>query len=299
GADDVAREGNGVANEIDYVASLNRALPDDIRVLAWAPAPSDFSARFSCLEREYRYYFVDEPGLDILAMQRAAELFKGRHDFRNVCKMDVENVKSFERDIMSCRIVPFAGPFAARLLPSLPVTSGVESNPSKPPQRPSVWVLQVVGTAFLWHQIRCMMAVLLMVGRGQERPEVVSELLRVHDGPFTSKPQYAPADPHGLVLHRCAFPASLRFSCSANAKRLLCRSIRQQLNAALIRCSVLQSALDAAESAAASSAADPSEFFSEGEGGEKKLAHIPLHRRPREPSLEERRKKLEERPPRR
>ncbi|CAI7878175.1 unnamed protein product, partial [Closterium sp. NIES-54] len=43
-SDDVAGESADVAGEIDYVASLNRALPDDIRVLAWAPASPEFSA---------------------------------------------------------------------------------------------------------------------------------------------------------------------------------------------------------------------------------------------------------------
>ncbi|CAI7922907.1 unnamed protein product [Closterium sp. NIES-54] len=170
-------------------------------------------------------------------------------------------------------------PFAAL---SSPLTGG-EHEPSKPPpERPSVWVLEVVGTAFLWHQIRCMMAVLLMVGRGQERPEVVSELLDVHGGPFTSKPQYAPADPHGLVLHRCTFPASMRFHCSANAKRLFCQSIRQQLNLALIRCSVLQSAFDAAEASAADSLGMASAEDEIGKAKKKQLPHIPLKRRPRE-----------------
>lgn len=32
--------------EIDYVKVLNRALPKDIRVIAWCPAPPDFHARF-------------------------------------------------------------------------------------------------------------------------------------------------------------------------------------------------------------------------------------------------------------
>ena len=33
--------------EIDYCSVLNRNLPEDIRVTAWAPAPSsEFSARF-------------------------------------------------------------------------------------------------------------------------------------------------------------------------------------------------------------------------------------------------------------
>lgn len=37
--------------------------------------------------------------------------------------------------------------------------------------------LQVCGRAFLWHMVRCLMAVLLMVGRGHESPDVMSFLL--------------------------------------------------------------------------------------------------------------------------
>jgi len=40
--------------ELDYAALLNRALPADIRVLGWAPAPPGFSARFSTRHRTYR-----------------------------------------------------------------------------------------------------------------------------------------------------------------------------------------------------------------------------------------------------
>ena len=37
--------------------------------------------------------------------------------------------------------------------------------------------LQVCGQAFLWHMVRCLMSVLLMVGRGHESPDVMSFLL--------------------------------------------------------------------------------------------------------------------------
>ena len=36
---------------------LNSALPEDIRVLSWAPVGRDFSARFNCLHRTYKYFF--------------------------------------------------------------------------------------------------------------------------------------------------------------------------------------------------------------------------------------------------
>lgn len=43
--------------ELPYIDTLNRLLPSDIRVLAWAPAPEDFSARFHCTARTYKYFF--------------------------------------------------------------------------------------------------------------------------------------------------------------------------------------------------------------------------------------------------
>ena len=44
-------------SEIQYMHILNKLLPEDIRVLAWAPVTADFSARFSCLQRTYKYLF--------------------------------------------------------------------------------------------------------------------------------------------------------------------------------------------------------------------------------------------------
>ncbi len=34
-----------------------------------------------------------------------------------------------------------------------------------------------VGKAYLWHQIRCIMAVLFLIGEGKEEPEVITQLL--------------------------------------------------------------------------------------------------------------------------
>jgi len=54
--------------EVDYCGTLNRVLPSDIRVLGWSPVPLDFNARFSCMQREYKYFFYRD-SLDIAAMQ--------------------------------------------------------------------------------------------------------------------------------------------------------------------------------------------------------------------------------------
>lgn len=51
--------------------------------------------------------------------------------------------------------------------------------------------LHLRGSAFLWHQVRCMAAVLLLVGEGREAPEVVRRYLDVTAEPL--KPQYSMA----------------------------------------------------------------------------------------------------------
>lgn len=58
--------------ELPYVKMLNRVLPQDIRILDWAPAAEGFSARFDCQSRTYRYYFP-RGSLDVALMADAAK----------------------------------------------------------------------------------------------------------------------------------------------------------------------------------------------------------------------------------
>lgn len=44
-------------DEYPYDVMLNRMLPEDIRIIGWAPAPDSFSARYDCIQRHYKYYF--------------------------------------------------------------------------------------------------------------------------------------------------------------------------------------------------------------------------------------------------
>ncbi len=44
-------------NELPYMVILNRNLPEDIRVLSWTPVDPEFSARFNCTQRTYKYFF--------------------------------------------------------------------------------------------------------------------------------------------------------------------------------------------------------------------------------------------------
>jgi len=171
--------------ELDYVQILNGLLPSSIRVLAWCPVPEEFSARFSCRGRHYRYFFLNMNGeLDIDAMRKAASYFIGENDFRNFCKLDVQKqINNFKRRIVSADIVPYEG-----------IPANADSK---------LYTLELQGTAFLWHQVRCMMAILFLVGQRLEDPEIVRDLLDIEKYP--AKPEYEMAHDVPLVLYDCRF----------------------------------------------------------------------------------------------
>ncbi|UNI19846.1 tRNA pseudouridine(38/39) synthase [Purpureocillium takamizusanense] len=216
-------------DELCYPRILNRLLPKDIRILAWCPSPPpDFSARFSCRERQYRYFFTQpaftpEPSLagagagtrstggvrtgwlDIEAMRDAAKRFEGEHDFRNVCKVDpAKQITNFRRRIFESDVVEVKD--VASALPYLG-QAGFAAGPGMPTAGepyPKVYYFHVRGSAFLWHQIRHMVALLFLVGQGLEKPSLISELLDVTTNP--RKPSYVMADEVPLVLWDCLFP---------------------------------------------------------------------------------------------
>ena len=91
--------------EIQYVNILNQILPDDIRISAVSLIPiNGFDARFSCINRHYKYLFNGD-GLDISSMDIGAHLFEGEHDFRNFCKLDgSKQITNYKRTIISSKI---------------------------------------------------------------------------------------------------------------------------------------------------------------------------------------------------
>ena len=66
--------------EYPYDMMLNERLPADIRATGWAPAPDEFSARYTCKERYYRYYF-SLGDLDLARMEEAAAKIKDMTNF--------------------------------------------------------------------------------------------------------------------------------------------------------------------------------------------------------------------------
>jgi len=170
--------------EYTYPRLLNNVLPPSIRVLGWSPIEPDFDARFSCKLRHYKYAFhldptPSTPHLDLDRMTAGAQLLVGEHDFRNFCKLDgSKQIESHSRRVIS---------------------ASFDSDEAYP----GMVVFNLVGTAFLWHQVRHIIGVLFLIGSKLEEPSLVSSLLDTATNP--SKPTYQMGHPLPLTLYECGF----------------------------------------------------------------------------------------------
>ena len=175
-----------------------------------------------------RHPVTGEPGviregwLDLDRMREAAKKLEGVHDFRNFCKIDpAKQMPSCVRRIYHADIEEFPSPGSqfteapdlnshgqtvqtgAGVVNSLMDTVGVHPA-STSHVGPKVYTFTVHGTAFLWHQVRCMVAVLFLVGQGLEDPSIVDQLLDIEKTP--GRPAYEMAEDAPLVLWDCVFP---------------------------------------------------------------------------------------------
>lgn len=208
--------------EIDYVSVLNRILPSTIQVQAWSPVPATFSARFDCRYRHYKYFFTEGAPfrlstqstarggvrLDIQAMRQAAQRFLGEHDFRNFCKIDgSKQITNYRRRIdgVSIDVVDRGWPREMR--------GDSERNPADCDER--MFVLNLRGTAFLYHQVRHIVAVLFLVGAGLEKASIVDELLNVEQGRVYTD-RLSTARTNGLVLEEDGIQKVLPGSSATN-----------------------------------------------------------------------------------
>ncbi|SHN27899.1 tRNA pseudouridine38-40 synthase [Cyclobacterium lianum] len=179
-----------------FIRNVNDILPTDIRLSDGRTVARDFNIIQDVIEKQYGYYFAsgEKPHpflagnlafggeeLDIAAMQRAASLFVGEHDFRRFCSHG-KNTGDFIRQIDIAKICPAGA--------ELPWLSGK-----------GVWVFRVNGKGFLMHQVRRMMASLLLLGRGELSVDDLKQALLSKDkSPLGPK---APAN--GLVLENIVF----------------------------------------------------------------------------------------------
>lgn len=177
--DDDFKKGASHEMELSLCTMLNRSLPLDIRILGWSYIPEGFNARFDCIGREYHYFF-NPLGLDLDMMQKAAHRLVGIHDFRNFCRKDPSrNITNYVREIFRAEIIKHQHGF---------------------------YCFIIHGSAFLYHQVRCIMEILFRIGRGLEPLEVIDYLLDV-ERQCQDRPNYDLALEIPLVLSQCFYPS--------------------------------------------------------------------------------------------
>lgn len=142
---------------------LNAILPDSVAVQEVNEVSGDFHARFSATKREYTYYLhrvkdpfaeyfsylYGYPSVDFDAMNRAAALLVGTHDFSCFEKTGGDNKTSI------CTIHEAAW------------YKKDEDH----------WYFKVSADRFLRNMVRAIVGTLLEVGRGKRTPESVAGLI--------------------------------------------------------------------------------------------------------------------------
>jgi tRNA pseudouridine38-40 synthase len=153
--------------EFSWIRGTNRFLPADIAVQWAKPVPDAFHSRASAIARRYAYVVLESPvrpsieagrvgwvfrPLDVAAMQEAAALLIGQHDF-----------SSFR---------------AAACQARTPVKT---MNRVAIARHGAYWRFEFEADAFLHHMIRNIMGCLLVIGQGQQPAQWMSHVLAARD----------------------------------------------------------------------------------------------------------------------
>ena len=165
-------------SERNWVLGLNTNLPADMNVTWAKPVTDDFSARFSALNRSYRYLILNRVSrsavhankmwwvfspLDIEKMQAAADLLVGHHDF---------------------------SAFRAKLCQAHSPVKTVEKI--KVTRQGDCIAIDVKAQSFLHHMVRNLVGVLVPIGEGRKPIEWAIDVLESKDraqGGITSPPE--------------------------------------------------------------------------------------------------------------
>ncbi len=172
---------------------LNGILDPDVRVRRVVAAPDGFDARFSALWRRYAYRVIDDPAavdpltrthvlawprpLDLAALNEAADLLVGEHDFASFCR---------KRE----------GATTIRTLLDL---AWVRDDHG-------VLVATVRADAFCHSMVRSLVGCLLAVGDGRRPVAWAEQILRAG----ARDPSVTVAHAHGLTLEEVRLPRGRR-----------------------------------------------------------------------------------------
>jgi tRNA pseudouridine38-40 synthase len=149
------------------VRALNAKLPEAVRITSAVEVPASFHARFDACAKTYRYriwngdvmppfercYAWHVPGaLNVAAMQRAAALLRGEHDFA-----------AFQS----------AGSDVATTVRTLSSSALAADG--------ALLVYEATADGFLRHMVRAIVGSLVEIGRGRKAPDWLTRVLASRD----------------------------------------------------------------------------------------------------------------------
>jgi tRNA pseudouridine38-40 synthase len=161
---------------------INDNLPPDICILNVEPVSPNFHARHDAVARSYiyqisrrrtafgkKYVWWIKDQLNVNDMEKAAKLFTGLKDFRNFTDIDQEQ-GSTRTEIIHSEVRDYG----------------------------DMIIFHVVGSHFLWKQVRRLTGVLVEVGRGKISPDAIPSFFKGQ----TDIPAKLTAPPSGLFLEK-------------------------------------------------------------------------------------------------
>lgn len=165
---------------------LNEVLPADINILAVESVAPDFHARHHAVARSYIYqisrrrnafgkpfvWWIKEP-LNVKAMQAAAKVLEGFHDFQSFSNEKGKS-KSSQVDVKQVSIH----------------------------EQGDLLVVHLVASHFLWKMVRRTVGMLVEVGAGRLSKDQVKGFLET----ASPEPALFTAPPTGLFLERVYYP---------------------------------------------------------------------------------------------
>lgn len=185
-----------------WVLGVNSHLPPTVSVRWALPVHEDFHARFSARARRYQYRIINRPTrpalarrfnawerlpLDSVQMQLASQCLIGEHDFS------------------SFRTVACQALSPVRTIHRIEFTRTGE-----------IISMEIQANAFLHHMVRNIVGTLILIGRGEQPPEWLPEVVAARDRAKAGKT----AEACGLVFSgplypkEYALPAEVTLPCS-------------------------------------------------------------------------------------
>lgn len=165
-----------------FLYALAGVLPRDIAVWKIEETSPSFHARFDAVSRQYRYQIVTRPSplwrnfavfeantLNIVAMQKCAQMIKGEHDFENFSKTDKDQTDAI------CNVLLSIFKKEDHLI-----------------------IYRIRADRFVRHMVRRLMGTMLQVGKGKLSVDDFAELLHKPAANITSQGITA----KGLILEK-------------------------------------------------------------------------------------------------